>query len=361
MSAQRRLLQIPPGTEGFFLEEAYRHRRILSELDTLITRWGYLPAETPVFDFYDIYQPLLDESSTETIYRMMDRDGDLLMLRNDVTLFLAKQMGMALTEEDLPVRVWYADSILRHQQQEDISKNEFYQLGAELIGVPGIAGDAEILVMAAEILKLLELPAALHIGSSALIHLAAEGLSPREAKSFFKAVALRDREAMEELIAGRSDRSKLLELLTFIGTPQEFHASVSGLGEGLAEEFQASLRELDEIARLLMEQSPEIDLRIDLSETGSQAYHTGMVFQAYLEGIDSAFLSGGRYDNLLATFGFTSPSVGFSLLLRKIEPLVGRPERFAPPKEGEKAEGSSFAERYRDAAAKRAAGRIIRL
>lgn len=361
MSAQRRLLQIPPGTEGFFLEEAYRHRRILSELDKLLTLWGYLPAETPVFDFYDIYKPLLDESSTESIYRMMDRDGDLLMLRNDVTLFLAKQMGMALTEEDLPVRVWYADSILRHQQQEDISKNEFYQLGAELIGMPGIEGDGEILLMAAEILRLLELPAALHIGSSALIHEAARDLSPEEAKSFFKAVALRDREEMAGLIAGRGDQAGIIELLSFIGTPKEYNSSVKSLGKGLGQEFQANLQELSEIARLLEEQNPELDLRIDLSETGSQAYHTGMVFQAYLEGVDSAFLSGGRYDNLLETFGFQSPSVGFSLLLRKVEPVIGRPERFAPPGESERAAGSSFTERYRDAAAKRAAGRIVRL
>jgi ATP phosphoribosyltransferase regulatory subunit len=363
MTPKRRLLQIPPGTEGFYLEEAFRHRRILSDLDRLLTAWGYLPAETPVFDFYDIYRPLLDESADERVYRLMDREGDLLLLRSDVTLFLAKQMGMALTEEDLPVRVWYADSILRHQQREDISKNEFYQLGAELIGIGGIAGDTEILLIANEILSFLELDAVLHLGSAGLVHEAASGLPLEEAREFFTAVALRDHEAVAGLLR-RSETGNLPvppELFDFIGTPAEFAGFITRLDTRLPKALRGYLDHLGEVAAQLESAGAADRLRIDLSETGSQAYHTGIVFQAYLEGVDSAFLSGGRYDKLLDTFGFDSPSVGFSLLLRKIEPLVGGPERFGLPGRTETADGETLAEKYRDAAAKRAAGRIVTL
>ena len=363
MTPKRRLLQIPPGTEGFYLEEAFRHRRILGDLDRLLTAWGYLPAETPVFDFYDIYKPLLDESAVGRIYRLMDREGDLLLLRSDVTLFLAKQMGMALTAEDLPVRVWYADSILRHQQREDISKNEFYQLGAELIGVGGLAGDTEILLMANEILNFLELDAVLHLGSAGLVHEAASGLPLEEAREFFAAVALRDHKTVSDLLRRPDSRNEACppELFEFIGTPAEFARFLAGVGTRLSASLRGYLGHLKEVAALLQSATADDRLRIDLSETGSQAYHTGIVFQAYLEGVDSAFLSGGRYDKLLDTFGFDSPSVGFSLLLRKIEPLVGSPERFGLIGKAETAEGETLAEKYRDAAAKRAAGRIVTL
>ena len=363
MTPKRRLLQIPPGTEAFFLEEAFRHRRILSDMDRIFTGWGYLPAETPVFDFFDIYKPLLGDSDTENIYRLMDREGDLLLLRSDVTLFLAKQMGMSLTSQDLPVRVWYADSILRHQQSDDISKNEFYQVGAELIGVPGTAGDGEILLMVAEILSFLKINAVLHIGSAGIVHTAAEGLDEQETAEFFEAVALRDRSTIKDLLSRTATEQSdvLLELFDFIGTPGEFSSFLENIRPRLSGPYISLLEHLEELAKLLECCSAAEAIRIDLSETGSQAYHTGIVFQAYLEGIDSAFISGGRYDKLLENFGFECPSVGFSLLLRKIEPLVGEPERFSLPKTSEQAEGTSLKEKYQDAAAKRAAGRIIRL
>jgi ATP phosphoribosyltransferase regulatory subunit len=84
------------------------------------------------------------------------------------------------------------------------------------------------------------------------------------------------------------------------------------------------------------------------------------VFRAFLEGQDSAIASGGRYDQLMAHFGFAAPSVGFSLLLRKVEPFVSRPERFAMP-EVESADGGPFAERLAKADRARRAGRIARL
>ena len=143
---KKRYLQVPQGTEGVHLEEAYRHRRITQDMFDLFTLWGYLPVETPVFDFYDIYRPLLGDSS-KNVYRFVDREGDLLLIRSDITLFLAKQMGLWLREEDLPTRVCYGDTILRHQDPEDISKNEFFQMGAELIGKSGFDADLEILLL----------------------------------------------------------------------------------------------------------------------------------------------------------------------------------------------------------------------
>ncbi len=114
MTARKRsIYQNPQGAEGIYLEEAYKHRMIVSQIDRLFLSWGYLPVQTPVVDFYDLYQPLL-EGKTDTLYRLIDREGDLLLLRNDITLFLAKQMGLALSKEDLPVRVSYSDIILRH-------------------------------------------------------------------------------------------------------------------------------------------------------------------------------------------------------------------------------------------------------
>ncbi|MFW6209605.1 MAG: ATP phosphoribosyltransferase regulatory subunit, partial [Spirochaetota bacterium] len=98
------------------------------------------------------------------------------------------------------------------------------------------------------------------------------------------------------------------------------------------------------------------DVRIDLSEVGAQPYYTGIVFQVYQAGLDDAVASGGRYDKLLSRFGFDCPSVGFSMMLRKIEDQIG--DKFGLPENVVKVEGKTFAEAFRAAQKVREEGGI---
>lgn len=365
MATKRRtFLQVPQGTEGFYLEEAFRHRRIVSHLDSLFESWGYLPVYTPVFDFFDIYRSLLGDEAIETVYRLIDRDGDLLLLRSDITLFLAKQMGVALSAGDLPVRVYYSDVILRHQNREDISRNEFFQSGIELIGKPGIEADLEVLVLLERTLELLGLPAAVHLGSQALFTACFQSMPEPARKQLVGAIALRDaREALRLLAGWDASLAELcVRLMMFIGDDEDL-ASLEREAKrhaGFPEAARREIRYLKEVLETLHQAGAGRSTRLDLSEIGAQPYYTGIVFRAFLEGQDSAIASGGRYDQLMAHFGFAAPSVGFSLLLRKVEPFVSRPERFAMP-EVESADGGPFAERLAKADRARRAGRIARL
>ena len=345
-------MKVPQGSESFFFEEAYIHRKVTEALQNLFNSWGYLPVETPVFDLFDVYRQLIPEGDTDRIYRLIDRDGDLLMLRSDITLFLARQMGMVLTAEDLPIRVCYSDSILRHQDSEDISHNEFFQSGVELIGRPGRDGDLEILLLLSESMKLLDIPAEIHLGSHALFNEVFSGFSEKQRKEILRFTALRDFERMDEFCKedmGEKAAETAAELFSFIGTPSELRGlaeNSSGGWKGLSERAVSEMLYLCSLVETLEEAGTNRLFNIDLSEAGSQAYHSGIVFQVYMEAVDSAVISGGRYDGLLGKFGAEAPAVGFSLLQRKIEPGIGRIERFTLPKQtlstGEKDIISSF-------------------
>jgi ATP phosphoribosyltransferase regulatory subunit len=356
----KRYLQVPQGTEGVHLEEAYRHRQVTHRLFRLFSLWGYWPVETPVFDFYDIYRPLLGAEEKD-VYRLIDRDGDLLMLRSDITLFLAKQMGLWLRDEDLPTRVCYSDTILRHQHAEDISKNEFFQTGAELIGKAGEHADLEILLLLRRIFEELELSPALHLGSHRFLTNALEECTEREAADAVAAIRGRDREALDEILQRRfpAARAKLLsELFSFIGEREEFEPLLTARSGELRRHEAEELIYLNRLARLLEEAGYGEQLRIDLSEVGAQPYYTGIVFQCYLSGLDSAVASGGRYDKLLSAFGRECPSVGFSLLQRKIEHLLDGGS-FDPPGKSEQVESEDFITAFRKAEELRAAGKAV--
>jgi ATP phosphoribosyltransferase regulatory subunit len=57
---------------------------------------------------------------------------------------------------------------------------------------------------------------------------------------------------------------------------------------------------------------------VDLSEVRGFAYYTGAIFHAYAAGTGDAIGSGGRYDELLARFGWEMPAAGFALDLDRI-------------------------------------------
>jgi len=56
----------------------------------------------------------------------------------------------------------------------------------------------------------------------------------------------------------------------------------------------------------------------DLGEVRGFAYYTGTIFHAYAAGTGDAVGSGGRYDELLARFGFPLPAAGFALDLDRV-------------------------------------------
>jgi ATP phosphoribosyltransferase regulatory subunit len=365
---KKKLLHIPQGTEGFYLEEAFVHRRLRETLLDLFHAWGYLPAQTPVFDFFDTYRPLLDAEATEKIYRLIDREGDLLMLRSDNTLFMAKQMGLALTQEDLPVRVCYADSILRHQDREDISHNEFFQVGAELIGKDGMDGDLEVIVLLLATIEHLQLPqAVLHMGSHGLFTacFSEKRVSAAEQQRVYAAIINRSFAHAAEILSaagfGDAEIRLMMRLFGFIGTIAEFSAIEKEAEESLPPACREALAYLAGVGAQLERLEAASRIRIDLSEIGGQPYYTGLVFQVYMPGMDTAVASGGRYNRLLGFFGFDAPSCGFSLLLRKVQEKIGHPERFKPEHNSINVRKKDFVAAYRAAEKLRAAGRIVTL
>lgn len=355
----RQRLRTPQGTEGFFLEEAYRHRQLLRLTESHFESWGYLPVLTPVFDYFETYRPLLSHAQEERSYRFPDRDGELLMLRSDITLFLAKQMGLSLKNAPLPRRVYYADSILRYQEDEDISSDEFFQSGAELIGLQGRDGDLEVLMLLHDLLTAMKLPEwRMHIGSRALLDAVLEGKS--DSVEMGNLLEIRDEDGMFRLFkeSGLDNIKARINLLMFLGTADEFSADSPALikaipsGNGIIE----AVEELKALAFALSKTTSLENIRIDLSEHGGMPYYTGFTVKAYVSDANTAVASGGRYDSLLGSFGSSAPAAGFSLMMRKIEPLSAYAADAAEKAPISIARGSDFSSRYEDAGRKRMNG-----
>src|SRR5262249_39549007 len=61
-----------------------------------------------------------------------------------------------------------------------------------------------------------------------------------------------------------------------------------------------------------------LPLSFDLAELRGYHYHSGVVFDAYCDGVSGAVARGGRYDEVGKAFGRSRPATGFSIELRSL-------------------------------------------
>ena len=86
------------------------------------------------------------------------------------------------------------------------------------------------------------------------------------------------------------------ELFSCIATPQEFASDLGKRRVGWPRPVTEELEQIAELVTTAAQLAPPGRFRIDLSEVGSQPYHSGLVFSVYAPGIGSAIAAGGRYD-----------------------------------------------------------------
>ena len=79
----------------------------------------------------------------------------------------------------------------------------------------------------------------------------------------------------------------------------------------------ALTRALDDLA-FLAAAAGGAEVMIDLADLRGYAYHSGVMFAAYVDGIPNAVARGGRYDHVGEAYGRARPATGFSLDLREV-------------------------------------------
>src|SRR2546430_7971819 len=75
----------------------------------------------------------------------------------------------------------------------------------------------------------------------------------------------------------------------------------------------AALATLRKLARAC-----KLPVSFDLAELRGYHYHSGVVLDAYCDGVTGAVARGGRYDEVGKAFGRARPATGFSIYLRSL-------------------------------------------
>ncbi len=320
---------IPVGMSTILPDAARRIRRLEDTLLAVLAKAGYDEIILPLFEYFDVLAPGLEPELIEKCYQLVDRTtGRLMLLRPDATAQIARTVAMGMMGTRLPLRLCYRTSVFRYEREHAGRDREIFQVGAELIGVDGVAGDAEGLTLLLECLTQVGLSsfkvAVGHVGFFTAL-LVRSGLSAEGQKRVELAAARKDMPLLEELLARdgltKSTAHVILEALELCGGPE-----VLARGRKLVGRDRALLTPLDRLARVYeqIDSSRQASVLIDLGEFRGFEYYDGIVFDVFAPGIGAELGGGGRYDHLMGRFGRTAASTGFALdvdrLFRALDP-----------------------------------------
>ncbi|MEA2297472.1 MAG: phosphoribosyltransferase regulatory subunit [Solirubrobacteraceae bacterium] len=320
---------IPSGTRDVLPDEMRELREITEVLRAVFDQAGYGEVYTPALE-YEAVLARGDMADARPAYRVFDENGEVLVLRSDMTVPIARVVATRYPSAPVPLRFCYFAHSYRGVRPQRGQPREFLQAGIELIGSPAPDGTAEVLTVICTALDALGLESyRVGLGDAALYPSLLDGLDvPPDARTrLLEELARGDFVSLEEELGALELPPGAQELLRKVprmrGGPDILHGPTGPVAEAMA-----GLRKVHALLEPAVAARVIFDLGLSLRSIG---YYTGAIFEVYDPAVGMPLGGGGRYDDLLGRFGEAHPAVGFALAVDRLHMALAGEERGAAP------------------------------
>jgi len=315
---------IPRGVADYFWSEASARRNLEHTLIALFRSWGYQDVIPPMFEYAETFQHRANPRLQAEMYRFLDRDGSTLALRVDMTIPVARLVSVRLHDWPMPQRFCYAGSVFRYTEPQAGRQREFIQAGFELIGARTPEADAEVIALTVQAVRRAGLDDfRLVLGQIQYFDSLLQDLhlSPEQATHFQRAINRNSEADLAEFLRTtplRTQQRHTVEQLPQL-SGSDAHAIIAQADRlCLNYAMHAALENLRRIHAVLEAYDIADAVYLDLTEINNLGYYTGITFEVLVPGMGFAVGSGGRYDNLIGSFGPAQPAVGVALGLDRL-------------------------------------------
>jgi ATP phosphoribosyltransferase regulatory subunit len=311
---------IPPGTRDILPDEMRELRRLHRAMIEVFESRGYGEVATPAIE-YDEVLARGDGRTAASAYRFFDERGDLLALRSDMTVPIARLVASRYADAEWPLRLCYLANAFRAVRPQRGQMREFAQAGVELIGAPAPAGTVEVVEVLEATLDAAGLDrAVIGLGDADLYRqLLTEFKVEGEARD-----AILERLAKHDLVGLEVELSQAglaaEQVSTCVALSQlrggrEVLDQARAIGGAAVERATARL---GETFAALEERGVAERVRVDLGLLRDLGYYSGAILEVYDPAVGHVLGGGGRYDELLKRFGIDLPAAGFALYLERV-------------------------------------------
>jgi ATP phosphoribosyltransferase regulatory subunit len=315
---------IPSGTRDVLPDEMGELRTITERLRGVFTDAGYGEVYTPALE-YEAVITRGELAGIRPAYRVFDENGQVLVLRSDMTVPIARVVATRYPTAEPPLRFCCFAHCYRGVRPQRGQPREFLQAGIELIGAPAPHGTAEALTVLCHALDAVGLARyRVGLGDATLYPalLDSLGVAPQERTQLLEELARGDFVGLEQRLGELEIDPASIELLLSVpklrGGADVLHGPPGPVADAVA-----GLRAVHALL------APDVAERVifDLGLSRAPGYYTGAVFEVYDPAVGMPIGGGGRYDDLIGQFGRSLPAVGFALEVDRLHLALAAEER----------------------------------
>lgn len=329
------------GTFDYMPEDMAIRNRITDVLRKNFEKYGYLPIETPMLNYYDLlsYKYGEDAEILSEIYHLTDQGERDLGLRYDLTVPFCKVVGLSkgLT---MPFRRYEIGRVFRNGPVKAGRTREFYQCDVDVVGIDNRYIEAEQILMAINTYRELGIEIYVRYNNRKLMSgiILASGVDSDNIDKVIGVIDKLEKVSKEELYdmlreIGLKNEviDKLFELFSMDYSQYESINFADDIKEA-KRLFDEGLSEIKELNGYLLELGIIDDCKFTPTLARGLSIYTGVVFEFYdkLKRINCAIGAGGRYDKIITNFmnnGEEYPAVGLSFGLEPIFVILKENEK----------------------------------
>src|SRR5688572_13800459 len=305
---------LPEYIEDILPAEAMRIERLRRAILDLFFESGYELGMPPLMEYTDSLLTGTGHDLELRTFKVVDQlSGRMMGLRADITPQVARIDAHLLNREGV-TRLCYCGSVLHTRPAGPAATREPIQIGAELYGEAAVEADVETLRLLCRALELAAVRnARIDIGHVSVFRAIAADLTDELEADLFEALQRKDAPGLRELT--KAINAKTREALLLL--PELYG------GADILDTAEKRLPKIPELTRALatlrtLAKASSLPVSLDLAELRGYHYHSGVVFDAYCDGVAAAVARGGRYDQVGKAFGRARPATGFSIDLRSM-------------------------------------------
>lgn len=311
------LLHTPEGVRDIYNSEFQKKDIVENNMKDVMRHYGFHQFVTPTFEYFDIFNKERGTVSSRNMYKFVDRDGETLVLRPDMTPQAARCVAKYFKNEELPIRLFYHGNVFVNYSGYQGKLKESTQIGAELYNDASPEADAEMAALmidclAASGLKKFQVVAGQADFYRALVEEA--GFSEEETDELRRLIEMKNVFGVEQLLEEKEISAELKEVFTKLsshfGSIETIH-HMKQLTEN--KRAVAALERLEAFYDALCCYGREEHISFDLGMLSQLNYYTGILFRAYTHGTGDVVAAGGRYDSLVEQFGKQAPAIGIAV------------------------------------------------
>ena len=302
-----------------YIKNMNKKNLVVLNIRKMYDSYGYKKISLPSFEEYELYNENRD-FILGNILTIMNPSGNLLALRPDITLSVAKKISKEKTlKYD---KIYYQENV--YTTSKYVGYKETEQLGIELIGKETLFLNFEIVNLALNSLNIMNKKNMLVLSHAGFISSIFEDIRMEHdmKEQIFEYINNKNRHDIEKLLENNKNisgeiKNLIYELPNLSGNIKDIIKKLSKYN--LNSKITKILSELENLYNLIIKFHNKNKILFDFSIIKNLNYYNGIIMQGFIDKFPKAVLTGGRYDKLFEKFGVDTGAIGFAIFTNSLD------------------------------------------